>query len=1687
MPTYEVESNDAKEQANGIALATTVFGNLASLNDVDYYTFALTEFGNVSFSLTAPAGPTVLFRAAIYDSADLLLGRTAALTGASRLIQIGGLKAGTYRVGISSSVSPNDENNSGQYSFSVNAAAADSANFEVEPNGDPAAATSLAVGGTLNATLFFGDVDCYAVSVAAGGGLELTVDTQYSQDNTYRSISILNAAGATLMSSTGWQHLRTYRVGVSDPGTYYVKIDGYEQAYSIGLAFTAGSCAGYALDTNDSRESADALELGSVVTGQIASELDVDYYAVSVPGSGSLQLGWKNGFASLAVVDADGVVMPNYDFSSSPRQIYLPAAGTYYIRAAGYRHAEPYSFSATFAAGHLGFESESNDTLQSADEIVLGESMGGSIGSDSDVDYFAVSVGEGGVLRLVLDPDFMVEPFSLRVLDVGGRLMAASKRSFAKLGIDVGLDVAGTYYIGIEGGYFPVLVSQYRLGASFAPGGLETHETESNDTRDEADTLTLGVALDGQLSSAADIDFFAITVPAEGVLTVACSSWVVRVQDDAGTQLAYMSQSGSVGVGAAGSYYVIVENRSSFFPGEERYSLSASFAAGTSAGYESEGNDSRATADTLALGESINGRCGSLYADVDYFSVTVGQRGILTLELDPDRYMLAQYQVQVESGDGGLLTTFGDFRNSRMVSAVLPDAGTYYVRVAGVDEYTLTAAFSANHSPAGSVSLLGNPYVGQILRATNDISDVDGVCPISYAWQKSEDGLNWTAVDHDARSDGPNLLLYEQLLGQQIRVVAKYDDRAGYPEMVVSAGVRVETAAPPPPPEPVVTKSVATPTDNAVALSGNPAIDGLVQGSAWRFGDIPHIITYSLSLNDNPNGGAWGAGLRDAVRGALTRWSDIADIVFVEYDSGTVYSQSHADIAIMLTGNEMRDPASGKEIVGFGIFPSPAFADALIAAAGETRATVGSPEGDIAFDNYHWIYSYLDAGGIGFWSILHEIGHAIGLKHPFDDGGNGRPTFADGGIADLDASRNTVMSYGDIFGAVGGDSNTGDYPTTPMVLDVLAIQAIYGANVAYHVGDDTYDFSDRSPRTIWDAGGIDTLDAGGGYATGYSATLDLRQGHYSESANRVVAISYETFIENAIGGNGIDKLIGNAAANRLDGGGGDDSMTGGAGDDTYIVDVGSDAVVEYADEGTDTVVASIAFSLPDNVENLSLSGEGDIAGTGNGENNGLTGNNAANTLVGGGGNDTLDGGGGMDSMAGGAGDDVYMVADTAAGRPNSLQLVGLPGNWYLDGAVSSISLAPLPSVVLMDRTGDGLIDYIRFDSPATAVPFDLAIGSDGDAGANLAVGSCSHLLRLASPGASPAGIDFGYDGRGLESLVGAFTIDAMSIDYGGDAPVLRELALRFEINSTLSGILNYKSVGAAIPELVVEQTNEGTDEVRASVSYRLPANVEYLTLTGVLPLAGYGNVLANRLVANDAGDTMEGGAGVDTLSGGAGNDLLDGGAGGDILAGGVGDDIFRYVAKTNSTLAATDRIADFTGTDKIDFVGMGGISLRAGNYAYGTSVAATVDAIRADAGVVDAIVGFSNGASEYLYVKGTGNGVDFDGTLIELAANVQAPTVASFQFSPGRSAGVQAYAWKSHALLGNVAVTPNDSTDSDGSASIGGIGGTTLTLAPQLDVDASAAAAIELQDAIAILKLIVGLDVNGAGRPLSPY
>lgn len=213
-------------------------------------------------------------------------------------------------------------------------------------------------------------------------------------------------------------------------------------------------------------------------------------------------------------------------------------------------------------------------------------------------------------------------------------------------------------------------------------------------------------------------------------------------------------------------------------------------------------------------------------------------------------------------------------------------------------------------------------------------------------------------------------------------------------------------------------------------------------------------------------------------------------------------------------------------------------------------------------------------------------------------------------------------------------TNDSDIDRNPISLSVFSPTSTQGGSIIRDDNDTPNDFTDD--RLIYTP------------ATGFTGTdnfsYTISDGIDSATANVIVTVR-----SMIVGTDGNDILNGTAADDSIDGKLGDDRMSGGAGNDLYIVDSIRDVVVEGANQGIDTVRSSVNHTLTNNVENLSLTGNSHINGTGNALNNVITGNNGNNLLKGLAGNDTIQGAGGSDTLVGGAGDDL-LIGDTEADR-----------------------------------------------------------------------------------------------------------------------------------------------------------------------------------------------------------------------------------------------------------------------------------------------------------------------------------------------------------------------------------------------------------------------------------------------------
>ncbi|HEY7805026.1 MAG TPA: M10 family metallopeptidase, partial [Orrella sp.] len=337
-------------------------------------------------------------------------------------------------------------------------------------------------------------------------------------------------------------------------------------------------------------------------------------------------------------------------------------------------------------------------------------------------------------------------------------------------------------------------------------------------------------------------------------------------------------------------------------------------------------------------------------------------------------------------------------------------------------------------------------------------------------------------------------------------------------------------------------------------ITGDDAVDGLTNGYRW-LADSQNTLSYSLS------GGFSGEYFTnpDLMLGyfgdAIESFSDFADIGFRnagQYDTPIAAYRAGSDINLSIDGAGLLFPSPSSWALGF--FPATQYLSSPYAgAAGDVFINTQSAANSLP--------SYAP-GSQGYFLLLHEIGHSLGLKHPHDDGGTGRPTFNELGIGRLDQDYVSIMSYNDdaAWNLIEWD------PATPMVFDVIAMQYLYGKNPTTNAGDSFIEVQRTGMyHSIWDASGTDTVSAataGEGWlielpSFTISDLVDTKIGRAEPLADLQATVPQDLVwllgdMENALGSNYDDLILGNDLDNWLQPQGGNDRVDGGGGSDMVL-------------------------------------------------------------------------------------------------------------------------------------------------------------------------------------------------------------------------------------------------------------------------------------------------------------------------------------------------------------------------------------------------------------------------------------------------------------------------------------------------------------------------------------------------------
>ena len=372
-----------------------------------------------------------------------------------------------------------------------------------------------------------------------------------------------------------------------------------------------------------------------------------------------------------------------------------------------------------------------------------------------------------------------------------------------------------------------------------------------------------------------------------------------------------------------------------------------------------------------------------------------------------------------------------------------------------------------------------------------------------------------------------------------------------------------------------------SPTESTPAVNTNlselQTIDSLIYSHKWFIDDLQDTYDLSYSfINKNSvfddfnydsetNSNILWSSLdefnlvqKTALRNVISEWSQVSGITFMEVE------ESETTVGDIRLGLSSEVQSLVGDATGFAYLPGNFYP-----SSGDIWFNSNANDLFGGFVTSTFENSEFKPGSLAYYTALHEFGHALGLKHPFETLPEAKSVLS----SNLDEISNTIMSYT----YVANDSSVlglNIYPSTPMSYDISAIQHLYGKNVSFGIEDTTYYFGDGQFyfETIWDPNGVDTIS----YDGNYSLNINLIPGSgsfvgkevetygnnssYSEYAIPNIWLSNNTEIENVIGSRGNDVIRGNYLNNEISGGLGNDFIFGEDGNDVIKGGPGSDTV-----------------------------------------------------------------------------------------------------------------------------------------------------------------------------------------------------------------------------------------------------------------------------------------------------------------------------------------------------------------------------------------------------------------------------------------------------------------------------------------------------------------------------------------------
>ena len=697
------DHGNTRASATQATPGTAISGNIDPGTDEDYFSVQVTPMNDRTILRAVTSGTTDTV-GYLYDSGGNQLA-TDDNGGAGMNFDVSTqvVTAGTYYIRVVSEGSA-----TGRYRLTVTSTSSEYGNTIASAT--PVTSGTPVLGGIERSN----DQDYFSIQVsradladadflmltAATTGTTDTVGTLYNNEGTQLTTDDNSGEDMNFSVSTR----------VLSPGTYYIRVEGMATGrYALTVTTAVG-------DHGNTRASATRITSGAVAGGNITTDGDEDYFAIQVTpmndvtilravSTGSTDIVgylYDSGGDQLAIDDNSGTDM-NFDVSAR-----ITTTGTYYVRVTSSGTATGgYALTVTITSSEYG------NAIASATPVVSGTAISGNIDTGTNEDYFSIQASGKGMLRAKTTGSLDTVG---TILNSGGDPLATDDNSGAGMNFSISHSItsAGTYYVRVasEG----TATGRYTLTVTFI---ADDHGNE----RASATRATSGTAIDGNIETGDDEDYFSIQVTGTNDLvtltatTTGMTNTIGTIYDSRGNQLATDDNSGedmnfdvSAKIPGPGSTFYIKVASEGTATGE--YSLTVTTT-------NTDHGNTRATATPLTGGQPV--ATGERIAgDTDYFSIQVSDVGVLRVSTTGTNLVGRVYD-SGENGENivsdGLLATI-----SPGFSVQITSPGTYYIELRSISgTYTLTVRLPdhGNQRAFATPVASGTPITGHI-QASDD-------------------------------------------------------------------------------------------------------------------------------------------------------------------------------------------------------------------------------------------------------------------------------------------------------------------------------------------------------------------------------------------------------------------------------------------------------------------------------------------------------------------------------------------------------------------------------------------------------------------------------------------------------------------------------------------------------------------------------------------------------------------------------------------------------------------------------------------------------------------------------------------------------------------------------------------------------------------------------------------------------